>query len=120
MLTKSDFGLVFSVIILIIGIYFLLNLTQNTGKFVIIEANGEEGKKIDLSENKVFDIYGKDGKMKIEISGSKVRVLNASCPKQICVKFGWIDKSGESIICLPNLVIIKILGDEEELDGTTR
>lgn len=120
MLTKPDLSLVFSVIALILVCYFLFDLSRGVEKYVVIEIEGSKAEKRNLPENIIIDINGKEGPLKIEISGRKVRVLDSSCPNKICVKSGWINKSGESIICLPNRAIIKILGEEEKLDGTTR
>lgn len=120
MLTKPDISLVFSVLAFIVGCYFLFDLSRDVEKFVVIEIDGRNEKKIDLPENSIFDVYGKEGSIKVEISGRKVRILDSSCPNKICVNSGWINKNGESIICLPNRAIIKILGEEEKLDGTTR
>ncbi|MDD5773720.1 MAG: NusG domain II-containing protein [bacterium] len=120
MLTKSDISLVLSVIAVIVGCYFLYDLSRGVEKFVVVEIDGRIEKKIDLPKNLIFDVNGVNGPIKIEISGRKVRMLDSSCPNKICVKSGWINKRGESIICLPNRAIVKILGEEEELDGTTR
>lgn len=37
------------------------------------------------------------------------------CPLGICSKMGPISKPGESIICMPNKMIIKVLSNEEIL-----
>jgi hypothetical protein len=120
MLTKPDISLVLSVIALIIVFYFLFDLSHSVEKYVVIEIDGGKGKKVTFPENTIINVNGKEGPLKIEISGRKVRVLDSSCQNKLCVKSGWINKNGESIICLPNRAIIKILGEEEELDGTTR
>lgn len=42
----------------------------------------------------------------------------ASCPDQVCVHHKEISRNGESIICLPNKVVISIVdGEEPELDA---
>ncbi len=40
----------------------------------------------------------------------------ADCPDKLCVKQGKISKSGESIICLPHKVVVKISAEERESD----
>ncbi|MEW6087578.1 MAG: NusG domain II-containing protein [bacterium] len=120
MLTKPDISLILIVVALILGCYFLFDLSKNIEKFVVVEVDGKTEKNIKLPQNMIFDNHGKDGWLKIEISGRKVRVLDSSCPNKLCVNSGWINKSGESIICLPNRVVIKIVGEEKEFDGITR
>ena len=49
----------------------------------------------------------------ISISGGKVSVSEASCKNQVCVRHGSISHSGESIVCLPNRLVVSIDGGEE-------
>lgn len=45
----------------------------------------------------------------------------ADCPDQICVKHAEISKSGSSIVCLPNKVVITVHGDKNSMpDGVAR
>ena len=42
----------------------------------------------------------------------------ADCTDQICVNHRAVSREGESIICLPNQVVISVTdGEEAELDG---
>ena len=52
----------------------------------------------------------------------RARVLASSCPDQICVNHLAISRDGESIICLPNKVVIAIeAGDtRNEIDSISR
>lgn len=119
-MTKSDSSLIFGVIALILGSYFLFDLSRGIKKYAVVYVDGREIKKIELPQSVKLDIKGKEGNIKLEIDGRKVRVSDSSCLNKVCVNTGWINKKGEAIICLPNRAIIKILGVEKELDGTTR
>jgi hypothetical protein len=66
-----------------------------------------------------FEINGKVGKTDIEVQGRRVRVLDAHCNNRICVRQGWIDKPGESVICMPGQVVISIQG-AAPVDAVTR
>ena len=61
------------------------------------------------------------GTFTIAIIGSKVRVLETNCPKQLCKKMGEIQYIGESIICVPNKLHIYIKSEttENEVDAYT-
>jgi len=63
-------------------------------------------KRIDLGKDNIFPIL--NGKMHIEVKDGKVRVLDSDCPQQTCVKTGWIQYSGRSIVCIPNQVLIEL------------
>ena len=53
----------------------------------------------------------------VVISGGTVSVTEASCKNQVCVKHGAITKSGESIVCLPNRLVVRIENGSEEGGG---
>ena len=45
----------------------------------------------------------------------------AGRPDKLCVKQGEISKAGESIICLPNRIIVSVEGGEESgIDATAK
>lgn len=48
----------------------------------------------------------------VKISGGKVSVSSASCRNQVCVRHGSISKAGESIVCLPNRLVVSIEGSK--------
>ena len=48
-------------------------------------------------------------------------MLEANCPDEICVHHKPISKNGETIVCLPNKVVVVIKnGIEREVDGGTQ
>ena len=53
----------------------------------------------------------------VVISGGSVSVTEASCKNQVCVKHGAITKPGESIVCLPNRLVVRIENGSEEGGG---
>ena len=48
----------------------------------------------------------------VEIEDGKVSVTEASCKNQVCVRHGAISGSGESIVCLPNRLVVRIENGE--------
>lgn len=52
------------------------------------------------------------------IEGGYVYLKDADCPDKLCVKQGRISKAGESIICLPHHLVIRIVGESSnETEG---
>lgn len=56
-----------------------------------------------------IEIPGKVGTCVMVIDGAKVYMESADCPNQICVHHSSISHKGETIICLPNRVVIEIV-----------
>ena len=53
----------------------------------------------------------------VTISGGKVSVTEATCKNQVCVKHGEISHPGESIVCLPNRMVVRIVSGGSEEGG---
>ena len=86
-----------------------------------ISVNGKEVRVVALAgETRKLAIDGYQGKSYVEISGGRVRMEDSACPDKLCVKSGWISRPGESIVCLPNRVVIEVRSGEGGPDAVTR
>jgi hypothetical protein len=75
---------------------------------VHITAEGAEYAVVPLDEDRIINVPGPLGKTTVEINGSRVRVLDSPCPNKVCVSQGWVERPGETIVCLPNRVSITV------------
>lgn len=66
-----------------------------------------------------FVVQGRVGPSTVEIDGGRVRMQVAPCAGRICVNQGWIRKPGQSIVCIPGEILIRIEGTSL-LDAVTR
>ena len=100
---KWDF-IVIGLLTVVAAVSFLaINLFSAPSVKVIISQNNEivyEGK---ISEDKQIKLQNNV----VVIKNGEVFMEEANCKNQICVKHKKIKRSGESIICLPNKVIIE-------------
>ena len=101
----------------VLGAYLLLG--RQTGSYVMISKDNEEIGTYSLKDDRVIDV-GEGNRL--EIKDGAVHMLYADCPDQICVNHLAISRDGESIICLPNKVVIAIeAGDtRNEIDSISR
>lgn len=117
-MTKGDKVLIFVVVILtLLSLGFIKRQAfSNENKFISIQVNGKEIKKI-IFDKKIVDkeipIKSEYGFNLVEIGDERVRVIEADCPDKIDVKQGYISKIGETIICLPNRLVVEIKGVEK-------
>lgn len=54
--------------------------------------------------------------LKIVLTDTEVWVEESDCPTQDCVHTGHISRSGQSIVCLPARVTVRLLGGSGEAD----
>lgn len=54
-----------------------------------------------------------DKQLVLQLKDNRIGVLETGCPDQICKKTGEISRPGQSIICLPNRVVVQITGQTD-------
>ena len=57
----------------------------------------------------------------VVIENHTVRVAEASCPDQVCVRHGATDQTADPIACLPNGLVVEVVANPQtsQLDGVT-
>ncbi|HEN8348126.1 TPA: NusG domain II-containing protein, partial [Enterococcus faecium] len=104
----------------------IFGLQQNTAtaeKEAVLRVDGTEIKTFPLmagEESNTYTYKDEHGDYNlIEIDGDRVRIKEADCDDQICVRRGWATKNGETIVCLPHKLVIEVRstdgGDEDSL-----
>jgi len=53
---------------------------------------------------------------RFEIRDHRIRFIEADCPDKLCERTGWISRPGESAICLPNRIVVRIEGENQKFD----
>lgn len=73
-------------------------------------------------EKKEFFIDTNLGGVNVLIEKMKIRVTTSNSPLKICVKQGWISNVGDTIVGIPDRLLIKIVGTttEDDVDATAR
>lgn len=93
-------------------VVFSLTRSNSPTQEAVLSVDGQEIKSFDLSDRSQSYTYryeDKDGDYNlIEVKGDRIRIKEADCGDQICVRRGWIDQSGETIVCLPHKLVIEI------------
>lgn len=99
-------------ILLLAGVSFLVyNIAfGKEGVKVRVMVNQEEFGVYNLNEEQIININNHDTLL---IKDGYADMIEADCPDKLCVKQNPISKSGESIICLPNKVVINIIGKQK-------
>lgn len=82
----------------------LSQLSQS--KLALIYQRNNLLEKVGLEKDKIITLL--NGKMQFEIKNRKLRVLHSDCPQRICMNMGWIKYSGQTIVCVPNQVLLEI------------
>ena len=74
-----------------------------------------------LSGDQEIAVVGSRGMVNVEVSGGRVRVVESNCPDHTCVKTGPITAAGSVVACVPNRVVVRVAGgDDDGLDARIR
>ena len=92
---------------------------RRDGAAVVVEQDGKETARYALDENRTVRIKGQGGYNLLVIEGGEAWLLEADCPNLLCVKTGRIRYAGQSIVCLPHKVAVRIVGGASALDAVT-
>jgi hypothetical protein len=86
----------------------------NIGKLgtdVVIEPAGQSAFRVPLAgSDRMLPVKGQLGSTTIEVAGNRVRVVSSPCPRRICMSMGWISRPGETLVCFPNGMVVRIEG----------
>lgn len=88
---------------------------------VEILQDGRLIRKVRLEEGKLpeeFIIRSNGGYNTIRVEGIKIAVIEADCPDGDCVHRGWLKRAGDTAVCLPHRLVIRVIGDAA-VDGVT-
>lgn len=115
-MNKSDVKLIIYLTMIILFILGIMKISSKKGNTAIVYYMDEEVLRINLSKDANYTTKGYNGEVNLIVSNGKIRVDSENSPLHLCSKQGFISKSSEVIVCLPNKLIIKII-DDEKLDG---
>ena len=86
----------------------------------VVTVNGRHYGTYDLSRDREITVEQNDHTNKITIKDGQVQMSYSDCKNQVCVKDGKISRTSQSIVCLPNRVMVEITGGEEDLDAVAQ
>lgn len=72
---------------------------------------------VGLEQDRSIDLL--DGRIRAQVRGGRIAITESDCPRRVCVHIGSVGHSGETIICVPNKILIEIEaeGGAEALDA---
>lgn len=111
---KNDIILVVSLLAVAVIILAVFLAFAKNGKTVLVILDGKEQVCYDIDKDLTIDIASENNNINtLVIKDGKASITGASCPDKICVNHRSIKRVGETIVCLPNKVVIKIVKEKD-------
>jgi len=111
---KKDIVIILVLLALVAVGFFCVWIYRSAadGVTAVIEHNCVEIQRINLDKVSQSDIIfiddGDDCHVEIEVQNGRICVRYSSCPDKVCVNCGWLSKRGDTAVCLPNSVVVRI------------
>lgn len=115
---KNDILLIAIVLVLALGIWAYTLLTRQSGGEAVVSINGEEVLRLPLNKDTRVTLGEGEHTNVLVIEKGEAAVIEASCPDHVCIDQGRVRFSGQSIVCLPNKLVVSIEGGADPaVDG---
>lgn len=117
---RNDFILIGIIVVILLLICISLEFMKEKGSKAVVYYKNKPVLTISLdTEITTYKVMGENGIVEIVAGNGKIKVEEEDSPLHLCSRQGWIDSSTQTIVCLPNKIVIQI-EDEQELDGVVK
>lgn len=114
--------LIFLLAAVLAGVGFWQWIPKSGAPVAVIEQDGKEVRRVELDSITQPETLVLDGEISVTVllEPGQVSIIRSDCPDQICVNTGVLTRPGESAVCLPARVAVRIVGKSESgVDGMT-
>lgn len=117
MFKKADFILLAVLLVIGFALSAVSVFSASAGTKAVITVDGELYGTYSLAEEQEITVEQNGHINKITIKDGRAQMTYSTCKNQVCVESGAIGETNESIVCLPNRVMVEITGGEGEFDA---
>ena len=123
---KNDILIILCMLLLAGGMWLYSFCTRRAGGVAVVTVDGDIVAKLPLAEDSAVPILpgggfeaDSDFQNTVVVENGRVCVKDANCPDRVCVRTGWIEYEGESIVCLTHKLVVTVRGGSVGQDAYT-
>ena len=91
------------------ALLWVLARPGGAGGWAVIIQDGTETARYPLDADRTVTIGGEAYNV-LRISGGRASVIEANCGDHTCVRTGAVSREGETIVCLPHRLVVRVEG----------
>lgn len=110
-ISMRDIILLASVVLVALIALIVMKLNTTDKQLVKVMVDGKLVHEMSILVDETYVVSQGDKTNTVIVENGKVRVEEASCPDKICEKHVPISMTGETIICLPNKVVVEVANE---------
>ena len=80
------------------------------GDWVVVTVNQKETIRLSLNQDQTTQVKGPLGLTEIEVKKGRARIIRSPCKNKVCIKSGYIRYADRLAACIPNRVVVRIVG----------
>jgi len=116
--------LILALILLAAGLWGMFNTgdqgRNNERALVQVVTAGGVTRTLPADTTAIIRVKGPLGVTVVHVRDGKAWIASSPCPRKLCVKQGKVDEPGRPVVCIPNGVLVQVIGRAKQVDATTR
>jgi hypothetical protein len=109
-ITIGDKFLIAALLILNGWLFASWGVGFSKGDWVVVTVNQKETTRLPLDQDQKTHVKGPLGLTEIEVKNGRARIIRSPCKNKVCIKSGYIRYADRLAACIPNRVVIRIVG----------
>ena len=109
------FALAAVVLLAALVLVLWLPKAASSGQYAEIYQQGKLLNTLPLSRDQEFTVTG-NYTATVTVKNGAIAVTASDCPGGDCLRCGWIQGAGRSIVCLPGGLEIRVVGEPADVD----
>ncbi len=119
-LTVGDIILMSATLFIAALLFILPFFTDGARTAQIVLAETGEVRSVSLGQDADYQISSRGVSLTVTVSGGEIFVSHSDCRDGICKSTPPISRAGQSIVCAPAGVVLRIDGEEAIVDGVSQ
>lgn len=109
---RNDILLIAALLALSAGLWAYSLATRQAGGYAVVTIDGETVMELPLNADTSVVLGRGEHSNTLVIEDGRAYISQATCPDHICIRQGRISYDGQTIVCLPNKLVVTIRGGE--------
>ena len=110
-ITIGDKILVATLFILNGWLFMNWGISFSEGDWVVVKVNQKEVARLSLGTDQITHVKGPLGLTEVEVKKGQARIVRSPCKNKVCIKSGYIRYADRLAVCIPNRVVVRIVGE---------
>ncbi len=116
----GDILLMIMLLLLAVGLFVipLLQARAATAEIVIMETG--QVRTVSLADDATYEVSAREVHLTVCVRDGEIFVSESDCRDGVCRNTPPISRGGQSIVCAPAGIMVRITGEEVLVDGVSR